>query len=136
MGRIAYGQYVFNAIYNLVPIGQHVKLQAVPVDKYYREKLENTKDKLMQFRFTLKIFDKQRVESVGKKHGNGGGTYHQDFHEHSPLYEGDERMRPTTKSPMAILRTCQAARSANGWMQMAGSGMLSQGSHSLTARSY
>ena len=46
LGRLAYGQEVFKAIYNLVTVGQLLKLRAVPGDKYSREKLENTKNKL------------------------------------------------------------------------------------------
>ena len=36
-----------------------------------------------------------------------------------------KRMSPATRSPMALVRTCQSAGSANGWMQMAGSGWIS-----------
>ena len=46
LGRLAYGQEVFNAVFNLVTVSQLLKLRAVPGDKYSREKLENTKNKL------------------------------------------------------------------------------------------
>ena len=45
--RLAYGQEVFNAVFNLVTVSQLLKLRAVPGDKYSKEKMENTKNKLM-----------------------------------------------------------------------------------------
>ena len=119
LGRLAYGQDVFNAVYNLVTVSQHIKLHAVPGDKYSREKLENTKNKLMEFREAANIQVKTRVDSGGKKHGNGGGIHHQGLCEGSPCMRVMKRMSTATKSPMALLRTCQAAGSANGWMQKA-----------------
>ena len=38
-------------------------------DKYSREKLLNTKDKLMEFREVANVLDKTRVDSGAKKHG-------------------------------------------------------------------
>ena len=63
LGRLAYGQDVFNAVYNLVTVSQHIKLLAVPGDKYSIEKLQKTKDKLMEFRDTANMLDKTRVDS-------------------------------------------------------------------------
>ena len=74
LGRLAYGQDVFYAVYNLVTVSQHIKLLAVPGDKYSIEKLQKTKDKLMEFRDTANALDKTRVDSGAKKHTHGGGS--------------------------------------------------------------
>ena len=74
LGRLAYGQEVFNAIFNLVTVSQFLKLRAVPGDKYSREKLENTKNKLMEFREASNFLDKVRDDSGAKKHGHSGGS--------------------------------------------------------------
>ena len=44
----------------------------------------------MEFRDTANVLENIRVDSASKKHGHGGVTYHQDYHEGSPLHEGDE----------------------------------------------
>ena len=67
LGRLTYGQEVFYAVYNLVTVSQNLKLLAVPGDKYSREKLEKTRDKLMEFREASNILDKTRVDSGAKK---------------------------------------------------------------------
>ena len=58
LGRLAYGQDVFNAIYNNLTVSQHLKLVAVPGDKYSREKLIKSKDKLSEFREAANVLDK------------------------------------------------------------------------------
>ena len=50
LGRLAYGQDIFNAVYNLLKDSQVLKLLAVPGDPYSRGKLENIKKKLGEFR--------------------------------------------------------------------------------------
>jgi hypothetical protein len=72
LGRLTYRQDVFNAIYNVLMISQHLKLIAVSGDKYSREKLMNTKDKLMEFRETANVLDTTRVDSGAKKRADGG----------------------------------------------------------------
>jgi hypothetical protein len=54
----------------LLTVSQHLTLIAVPGDKYYREKLIKTKDKLMEFREA----DNVRVDSGAKKHTHCGGS--------------------------------------------------------------
>ena len=49
LGRLAYGQDVLNAIYNSLTVSQYLKLMAVPGDKYSREKLMKSQDKLVEF---------------------------------------------------------------------------------------
>ena len=81
-------------IYNLVTVSQHINLLAVPGDKYSLEKLQKTKDNLMEFRDTANALDKTRVDSWAKKHGNVGEMCDQDFREGSPLHLGDEEDEP------------------------------------------
>ena len=50
-------------VYNMVKVSQHITLMAVPGDKYSREKLEKTRDKLMEFREASNFLDKTRVDS-------------------------------------------------------------------------
>ena len=71
LGRLAYGQDVFNAIYNNLAVSQNLKLVAVPWDKYSREKLIKTKDKLTEFREAANMLDKTRVDSGEKKRVGG-----------------------------------------------------------------
>ena len=65
LGRLAYGQDVSNAVYNLVTVSKHIRLLVVPGDKYSREKIEKTKDKLMEFRDTANALDKTGVDFGG-----------------------------------------------------------------------
>ena len=89
-------------------------------DKYSREKLENAKNKLMEFREASDFLDKERVDCGRKKPVNGGGTYHQDFREGSPLHLGDEEDDPHQVNHGTIQTVSE--ESANGLMGMAGSG--------------
>ena len=73
LGSFAYGQDIFNAIYNILTVSQHLKLLAVPGDKYSREKLIQSKNKLSEFRNAANMLDKTRVDS-GEKKRVGGGT--------------------------------------------------------------
>jgi hypothetical protein len=73
-GRLAYGQDVFYAIYNLPTVSQHLQLLAVPGDKYSREKLMKTKDKSVELRKAANTMKKSRVDSGARKHTHGGGT--------------------------------------------------------------
>ena len=75
LGRLAYGQDVFNAVYNLLKHNLILKLLAVPGSKYSREKLENTKKKLGEFRADANALDMIVPDAVKKQnHGGGSGT--------------------------------------------------------------
>jgi len=71
LGRLAYGQDIFNAVYNLLKDRQVLKLLAVPGDKYSRDKLENTKKKLGEFRADANALD-MIVPGVGKEQNHDG----------------------------------------------------------------
>ena len=71
IGRLAYGKDVFKTIYNLMKTSQNLKLVAVKGDKYSREKLENTKKKLGEFRADANTLDMIKPDTV-KKHNHGG----------------------------------------------------------------
>ena len=73
MGRLAYGQDIFRAIYNLLKNNQILKLLAVLGDKYSREKLENTKKKLGEFRADTNALDMIKPD-VGKKNQGRSGS--------------------------------------------------------------
>jgi hypothetical protein len=80
LGGLAYGQDVFNAIYNMLTVSQHLKLIAVSGDKYSREKLMNTKDKLMELmcwtrpEWTLGLRSVLMVEVLKKNRRSGQNT--------------------------------------------------------------
>ena len=105
LGRLAYGQDVFNAIYNRLTASQHLKLLAVPWDKCSRENLIKTKDKLNEFREAANMLDKTRADS-------GEGVPDQDCYEGSPLHLGDEEDVPhqgthVTTQPVSTCRVCK-----------------------------
>ena len=52
----------------MLTVSQHLKLVAVPGDKYSREKLMKTKDKLVEFREAANVLDKTRVDSGEEAH--------------------------------------------------------------------
>ena len=69
LGRLSYGQDVFNAIYNSLTVSQHLNLVALPGDK-----LNRSKEKLSEFREAANMLDKTRVDTGEKKRvGSGSG---------------------------------------------------------------
>ena len=98
LGRLAYGQEVFNAIYKLVPISQHFKLQAVPGDNNSRMKLENTKKKVMKFRDTANLLEKH-----GREKDDGDDLY--NLYDHEPNYQASNSYPPPSILPSSTTST-------------------------------